>query len=637
MKKIFLALIFLAASISQLFAGTHVLQSAASRTDIRQCLVMNQAWVPYPGYEDREGWDRLLGQYKDTIISNGEKYLDFDWKVLRATDYLEYNRTGNRYAQESRMKKNSKALSSLLIAELAEGRGRFMDDIINGVFLFCESTSWAVSDHLYKFQKVHCPLPDYKEDILALVQGNNAQMLSWAYYFFHKEFDKADPAIAERLEYEIRTRELDTYMQRDDFDWMGFKPGIVPNNWNPWCNSNAILCFMLIENDRDRLCAAIQKTIRSVDRYISSLAPDGACDEGPVYWYVSAGNLQNYLECLSLITGGRVQVWDTVLIRNFGEYIVKANITGNWNANFADAIPYEAPSSSKIYRFGVDTGSDLMKTFAISRKDSENYNPCDEEWVRFYNAIENLRCVNTIMPMSDGGFTPSNYMFYPQTEICFMRSGKGYLAAKGGNNKERHNHNDVGTFIYFYDNQPVFVDAGPGTYNKSTFDKKLRYKIWNMSSLYHNVPSLNGCAQEYGKEFKAVGTSSERGKRSFTTDIAATFPDSAAVVSCSLTYSLQKNGSLEIRGSYELGANPSKPCELHFLVPERPDVALSGKVGLNAGLSMKYDASAFEASYEEIPLKGTGIDSIYKDALYRITLKEKAPKAKRSYSLIVSK
>ena len=41
--------------------------------------------------------------------------------------------------------------------------------------------------------------------------------------------------------------------------------------------------------------------------------------------------------------------------------------------------------------------------------------------------------------------TPSEFTWYPQTEFCFMRGGRAFLAAKGGNNAESHNHNDVGT------------------------------------------------------------------------------------------------------------------------------------------------------------------------------------------------
>lgn len=634
MKRIFLY-IFL--GLIPLCAQAHILETAASRVDIRESLVLNQEWVSYPSYDNRKAWDELLEDYKSSFISCGERYLNFEWLVLRATDYLEYNRSGNRYTQEDRITANATALANLMMAELAEGKGRFMDDIINGVFHFCECTSWAVSDHLFKFQRVQTPLPDFTENILALKQGNFAQMLSWIYYFFHGEFDKIDPVISARLEYEIRRRELDPFIQRDDFTWMGFLPNIVPNNWNPWCNSNAILCFMLIENDRDALCAGIKKAIASLDRYLAAIPSDGACDEGTVYWYVSAGNLMNSLKCLEIITGGRLNIWNEDLVKRFGEFIVNANIEGKWQANFADAKPTTYPSTPFIYRYGKYVGSKLMCSYALNADKDFPFDPLDQDWFLFYRSMENLLTYKEIVHAPATAFKPASFTFYPETELCYMRSGKGYLAVKGGNNKERHNHNDVGSCIYYYDGNPVLVDAGPGTYNKSTFDKKLRYKIWNMSSDYHNVPNINGYAQEYGRDFKAVETKADECRCTFSTDIAAAYPDSAGVNTWKLTYRLLKDGSLDITENFNLDTSVGVMHELHFLIPSEPVIKISGKIGLDNGIIMKYDSSSYKASYERISLNGTGVSEVFGDSLYRINLSYTGHRSKGATHVYLAK
>lgn len=639
MKRIFELTLAISLSLFCDRLNAAELISKASNMDVSKTLVLDRKWVPYPDYSDRAGWESFLGEYRDTLISAGKKYIDFDWKVLRATDYLELLRSGNRQAQEHRLMANAHALGHLMIAELAEGEGRFLDDILNGVFLFCENTSWAMADHLYKFQKSKSPVPDYTDHVLALYQGNISQMLSWAYYFFHKEFDKQDPAFSIRLAYEIKRHELDPFLERNNYDWQGFKPGIMPNNWTPWCNSNAIVCFMLMEDDPERLCAAVMKTVRSVDLYIKYLCPDGACDEGPVYWYASAGNLVNYLECLSLITGGKLTVWDTPVIRNLGEYIVNANITGNWQANFSDAVPCDPSSPTKIFRYGKDVNSPLMKSYAVHCKNIETFDPVQEDWLRFYNGLEAVRCARTLNSLPDKGFKPSDFTYYPDTELAFIRSGKAYLAAKGGHNKERHNHNDVGSFIYFYDNVPVFVDAGPGRYTRDTFNNLFRYKLWNISSEGHNLPVINGCAQAFGREYRAVETSADRRTRTFSTDIAGAYPDSAEVESCRLSYSLLKDGSLQIDGSYEMRRVPDKGIVLHFMSPRKPELAEAGKVGLNGGVTMHYDASLFDASFEEIPIKGygDGMNEAFGDWLYRLVLTEKQAAVKGSYHLKIEK
>ena len=629
MRRIFIALVL---CLLPLAAGAQPLQQSLSGKDLGSLLVLDQKWVPYPAYSDRAGWDELLGGYKPQIIAVGEKYLNFDWLVIRATDYLEYNRSGNRYTQEDRIRKNAEALSCLMLAELAEGKGRFLDDIINGSFLFCEYTSWAVSHHLATFQKVRRPIPDYEDDILALYQGNFSQMLSWAWYFFHEQFDKEDVGIAARIRHEIDKRELTPFLERDDFDWMGFKPKIRPNNWNPWCNSNALVCFMLMENDPARLKAAVEKSIRSLDRFLELLPADGACDEGPIYWYSSAGNLLCCLECLSFITGGQIDFASSPLIRNFGEYIVDANIEGSWQANFADSVPSDVVGAPTLFRYAELTGSGKMRSFANHSYHADGYDPVDANWTTFYRAIENLRACRRMNAIPDEGFTPSDFAWYPVTELCFMRAGKGYLAVKGGHNHERHNHNDVGTCIYFYDGKPVLVDAGPARYNSKTFDKRYRYKMWQNSSDYHNLPNINGFAQGYGYEYKTTGTTADRKSKRFMTDIAKAYPDSAGIVSWKLDYHLLKDGSLSLTETFRL--QKPAPVELHFLVPERPDISRQGKIGLNAGLTLQYDAKALKASVEEIPVSGTGIGwESFGPSLYRLTLSSKSSPQKGTYSL----
>ena len=59
------------------------------------------SWFPYPSYEDREGWNKVLGESAVHLIRAGEKYLDYKWQIVPATSYLEYERTGERKIMET--------------------------------------------------------------------------------------------------------------------------------------------------------------------------------------------------------------------------------------------------------------------------------------------------------------------------------------------------------------------------------------------------------------------------------------------------------------------------------------------------------------------------------------------------------
>ena len=284
-KHILIILLLFLTANTFAYTEKNLLVKKADMESLKSMLIMNQKWVPYPKYNDRKDWDNLLGESKADLIKDGEKYLNYEWRVVKATDYLEFERSGNREIMQSPYNNNNQAVVALLMAELAEGKGRFIDQLINGVYQSCEMTSWALSAHLTA-QHSKRILPDYTEQVIDLGSGNLSAVLAWTYYFFNNEFDKVDPAISKRLYRELKDRTLDPYMNEDRFWWMAFnlKPGGMVNNWNPWCNFNVLQTFMLLENDKDQLAKAVYRTMQSVDKFINYTHSDGGCEEGPSYW-----------------------------------------------------------------------------------------------------------------------------------------------------------------------------------------------------------------------------------------------------------------------------------------------------------------------------------------------------------------
>lgn len=211
----------LSCTAANAYTERNLLQKHAATENLKSSLVLNRQWVKYPSYNDREGWNKFFGEYKDDIIKGGEKFLDYQWQVVEASDYLEFERSGNRRIMEDPLGSNNKAITQLLLAELAEGKGRFMDKLINGVFHSCEMTSWALSAHLGA-QPTHRSLPSSKYDIIDLTAGDMGNMLSWTYYFMHEEFDKVDPEISRRLYSELNKRIMTPYLENDSFWWLAW-------------------------------------------------------------------------------------------------------------------------------------------------------------------------------------------------------------------------------------------------------------------------------------------------------------------------------------------------------------------------------------------------------------------------------
>ena len=67
MKKSFLSficLMLMGAVQLHAYEERNLLQQVADLAKIKESLVMNQAWVPFPDYIDRAGWDQLFGEFK---------------------------------------------------------------------------------------------------------------------------------------------------------------------------------------------------------------------------------------------------------------------------------------------------------------------------------------------------------------------------------------------------------------------------------------------------------------------------------------------------------------------------------------------------------------------------------------------
>ena len=627
MKKTILIILLLSCTV-HIFGYTerNLLRNQADINSLKEMLVLNQQWVTYPDYHDRAGWDFFLGSLKDEYIHRGEKLLDYRWQVVKATDYLAFQRTGNRQVMENPFDANNTAIANLLMAELAEGKGRFVDQLINGVFHSCEMTSWALAAHLI-VQPSHSSLPAYDYPVIDLVSGDLGGLLSWTHYFMHDSFDKVNPEISRRLRHELQTRILDPYLNNDSFWWMGRNyNGRMLNNWNPWCNSNALMCFMLLENNRDTLAKAVCLTMDSVDKFLNYIKADGACEEGPSYWGHAAGKTLDYLELLSDITGGKVTLFREPMIRHMGEYISRSYIGNGWVVNFADASARGDGDAHLIYRFGKAVDSDELKGFAALMYKPSSLLRYGRDLFRTLTSI----AIDKELQQTEPKHESRPFTWYPETEFCYLSTKEGlFLAAKGGYNDESHNHNDAGTCSVWINQTPVLIDAGVGTYTRQTFSSE-RYTIWTMQSNYHNLPMINGIAEKYGKKYKA--THVKAGKNSFSANLATAYPEEAKVKNWIRSYTV-KGRQAQISDSFAL-EEAIAPNVINFMTWGEIDEPEKGKVHIyvnNVKALLQYDAGKFELVIEPKELDDPRLSKVWGQKIYRLSFKAKQQTDKGNY------
>ncbi|WP_346318727.1 heparinase II/III family protein [Chitinophaga sp. YIM B06452] len=641
MKKTLVLLAFLLPVFTYAQDHQKLLTRSYSEAQLSGMLVNNQDWVTLPPYSDRAFWDGLPASIRSELIKRGEDQLKFNWGVVKATDYMEFTRTGDRNIMQNPNSDRKGALQALALAELVEGKGRFTDQLINGIWAVCEQSSWVLSAHL-PVTRGKDLVPDVTNPVIDLGSADAGALLAWVHHFFRAKLDEVNPLIAARIRYEVRNKILAPYYKRNDFWWQGFNDR-PQNNWNPWINYNVMQCILLLEEDPAARSKNIYKAMQSIDRFTDWYHPDGACDEGPSYWSHAGGK---YFECLELLhraTRGKLNVFSHPLIKNIGQYIANVYINDPYFVNFADASAKGGINEGMVYRYGKAIGDPVMMGFGAfyAQKEKMDEHPSSgtiEAVITDLTTMKEIMASPAREPLTD-------HAWYPDNQVAIAREYPGskqgfYFAGKGGHNAESHNHNDVGTFILYYNGLPCLVDAGVGTYVRQTFSPD-RYKIWTMQSAYHNLPLINGVQQKNGREFKAASAafSATAKQVSFTADIATAYPAEAKVRSWKRGYALQRGKSFTITDAFVLDSFVAAP-ELHFLTACKVDASVPGVIkltGQNFTLNMSYNTRQLEASSEHIDNKDPRLERSWPGGLERIILKGKTQGVKGDYKIEIRK
>ena len=598
---------------------------------VKEVLLSQENWAPYPKSRE-QGWETIPVANRRAHILEAEKLLGTEWPELPATVFLEFVRTGNRSNFQSRSYERRRMLAVLVLAESMEGEGRFLDDIINGIWAICEESYWGVPAHLY-LQKAGAGLPDVTEPTVDLFAAETGSLLAWTSYLLGEQLDAITPLVGERVYEEVNRRILTPNLERDDFWWMGFQGGRI-NNWNPWINSNWLTATLLLERDEVRRAEAVYKIMRSLDLFIDSYPEDGGCDEGPGYWSRAAGSLYDSLELLYSASGGSLSIYDQRLILKMGQYIYRSYIAGEYFINFADASAKMKPDPALVFRYGQAVNDTLMTGFAAYLAELNTYGngyiPGQFGHLnRQIPALFSLSALQKTVPaeplLSD--FWLENLEIQGGRSVANSREGF-YYAAKGGNNNESHNHNDIGNVIVYHNGYPVLIDVGAGVYTAKTFSKD-RYTIWNMQSGYHNVPTINGVMQQAGAEFRArrVLLKSSKPRSRLQLNLMSAYPEEAEVTSWTRSVQLDRGERVEVRDEYQLGAYKA-PTTLNYMTPRSVEVVEPGLLRLEGGSAelslplkevfMQYDPSLLDMTIEEIPLEDTRLVKGWGDRLYRV-------------------
>jgi hypothetical protein len=466
------------------------------------------------------------------------------WPQPLVSHYARYFRDGNRTAYEELVAARQQRLTRAVVMALVAGRGpgntgtevdsetyagndagspAWLDEVIDGVYLLCEQSSWSWAAHDDVFSRSGEVMPDKSRPYLDLGAGEVAAQLAWTDRVLGEALDARAPGLRRRIRQETIERAITPFLERLDWHWLGLDGDV--HNWNPWIHTNLIAAALFLVDDPQLQGRTVARCIEGLDRFLASIPADGAIDEGFAYWWNGAGRALEGLALLEEATGGELGAGLPV-VRQLVAFPHRMHVGSTWFLNVADG-PARAASGlpwDMLHRWAVRLDDRVAAQHAAAFVSGQP------------EATAGLgRVLHALLGGAERGVEPSGvdrsdteqgdmersdteqaggqfpplvpFTYLPSVQIMLAREAAGsaqglLLAAKGGHNGEHHNHRDVGSVVVAVDGVPLLVDAGQPTYTAKTFSPD-RYDIRAMQSAWHSVPAPFGLEQGAGKEFAA--------------------------------------------------------------------------------------------------------------------------------------
>ncbi|MDT8717548.1 heparinase II/III family protein [Clostridium sp. 19966] len=545
------------------------------------------------------------------IKENAEKALKEPSPTISFKIFKEFESTGKRLIFEDAYFGRRKQLFSLVLAYMFEDKPEYKEAIEEKLWEWCDLYSWELPAHFSMRSEESMEGDLLPDKTIALFAAESA--------FFFAEIisltgEELDEFLILRLKKEIFRRVIEPFM-RNSYWWEGAKM-----NWASVCAGSVGAAAIYLVEDIEELSAIIQRVLKSMEAYLGSFDKDGVTGEGLSYWSYGFGFYSIFAQILkertcsklSLLTGDKK-------IKNIAALPQVLQFPSGYFVNFSDAA-YE--------KWKGDCGlfARLEKELNLTGYNYENAEDIfDDNTFRWAAMVRKLFWYYDCGQAKNS--TLGSYYFSESQWVVDRKIKNGRFsafAAKGGNNDEPHNHNDLGHFILHNNGENIFIDIGAPEYVKDYFRDETRYSFLAAASLGHSVPEINHHQQGYGKKCYAevVKYKSNAPSTLFSLDLTkAYFYDELLKFQRDFIWNSDLL-ELKIEDSFKFNKKDNEIREA-FITAFRPELVSRGKVRIEAAnsfLELSYDEQ-FECSIEDCKLKDhDGKDRI----VYRISISIKA-------------
>lgn len=429
----------------------------------------------------------------EEVKLEAEKLVNETEPMLRYSLFATFFENGSRLQYERVYFSKRRRLNTFAIMTLLEPENQmYRKALHNTIWSICDEYTWCLPAHLGEWEKAkEVQFSLSHEGVfhsIDLFAAETAFALSEIYYLTEHLID---PIVGRRIKEEVFRRVFWPFQQQS-FHWE-----TATHNWSSVCAGSIGAAAMYLIQDNEELASMLERVLRALEYYLKGFYDDGACLEGYGYWQYGFGYFVYFADLLKQKTTGKLDLFQSEKVHQIAMFEQKSFLADNRIVNFSDSMP-----TSTVF---LGLSHYLHRVYPDVQIPEEKIGASypDDHCSRWAPAIRNLVWVSD----EKGNPWKKGTYYLPEAQWFISRVShekQTYaFATKGGHNAEPHNHNDVGHFILFGDDEVFLQDLGSGEYTKEYFGKK-RYEFVCNSSEGHSVPVINGQSQKDGAYFVAT-------------------------------------------------------------------------------------------------------------------------------------
>lgn len=450
-------------------------------------------------YQDRTFWEQMKQDaHAQKLLQTAPELLKQGMPPFIDSLYLHLNKTNVRLPGENMMNARFQYLYQLALAECLENNRRYLPAIEKALIDLCEQKPWSIPAHDRSLQNYNGT--DYYVDLVVATAGNSiAQCMTLL-------DDRISPEVKARVQCAFREKVFRPVYRclesGKPFWWF-----TATNNWNSVCLAGVTGAALALLPDREERAYFVAATEKYHEYGMKGYADDGYCSEGVGYYNYGFRAYILLREEVCRATQGKIDFFRTpkfVRIAQYGKKIQMLNgvcpaysdcrigLTVDWFiTNYCDNVLGTVPYSEKCV---FPSSGNNLSLYGIELFPRQAWKLEQDDEIRKAVREESN-------PL---------HSFYERAGILVARPAEGSacrlaVSAKGGNNAENHNHNDIGSYAISLGNETMAGDQGgpfsyPGDY--FTADAPDKYPI--KGSLGHPVPLMDGMPQLTGAKAQAV-------------------------------------------------------------------------------------------------------------------------------------